>query len=284
MRSHPLRSSVAERRRRAGSRRSQSGTKETGSREQDASTRHTSGEAWQKQATADSGLSQVVARKEERGRQVPTAANRAVPHVQGPRSRKMVTWMVGHSFIHWVVKYVEWQICGRSLGLLSCYHKVVWWGKSGMRWGNLLPFLTSMMPNWGCPDMLILHLGENDLVKLSGLTLLQHMQRDLELICQKMHGTCVVWTEFVPRRKWRGAVKHGAIERAQRKLNRAMRVFCWAHGIKVLKHEDITEGDAGLYRANGVHLSELGNAYYLMEMHLIMGDLWSEKMWLKEVV
>ncbi|KAJ1186388.1 hypothetical protein NDU88_003169 [Pleurodeles waltl] len=103
MRSHPLRSSVAERRRRAGSRRSQSGTKETGSREQDASTRHTSGEAWQKQATADSGLSQVVARKEERGRQVPTAANRAVPHVQGPRSRKMVTWMVGHSFIHWVV-------------------------------------------------------------------------------------------------------------------------------------------------------------------------------------
>ncbi|KAJ1187427.1 hypothetical protein NDU88_004203 [Pleurodeles waltl] len=86
---------------------------------------------------------------------------------------------VGHSFVHWAEKYAAKQIYGCSLGLPSSRHDVLCWGKSGMRWGNLQPFLTFILPNWGYSDSLVLHLGQNDLVRLLGLTLLQHIQQDL---------------------------------------------------------------------------------------------------------
>ncbi|XP_069098624.1 uncharacterized protein [Pleurodeles waltl] len=201
--------------------------------------------------------------------------------VAGPQKDKMTTWLVGHSFVHWVAKFAEKQIYGRSLGLPSRHHEVRWWGKSGMRWGSLLPFITGNLPQWGCPDLLLIHLGENDLVKLSGLTLIQLMQRDLELLKQKLCGTCLVWTEFVPRRAWRGALNHGAIERARKKLNRAMRVFCWAQGIKVLRHGDIKEQEKALFRDDGVHLSQIGNAYYLTELRLMLESVWGVNLWIR---
>ncbi|XP_069058671.1 uncharacterized protein [Pleurodeles waltl] len=202
--------------------------------------------------------------------------------VAGPEKGKMTTWLVGHSFVHWAVKFAEKQVYGRSLGLPSRNHEVRWWGESGMRWGSLLPFITSNLPHWGCPDLLLIHLGENDLVKLSGLTLIQMMQRDLELLKHKLCGTCLIWTEFVPRRAWRGAINHGAIERARKKLNRAMRVFCWAQGIKVLRHGDIKEQEKELFRDDGVHLSQLGNVYYITELRLMLESAWGTNLCTKE--
>ncbi|XP_078504431.1 uncharacterized protein LOC144762992 [Lissotriton helveticus] len=213
------------------------------------------------------------ARRTERG-----APTTLAGCVRGPGAKK-VTWIVGHSFVHWASKYAYRQVCGRSLGLRSSHHEVHWWGKSGMRWGDLLPWLTKKVSQLGCPDMLVIHLGENDLVKLSGVSLLHLMQRDLEAMRSNLAGACIVWTEFVPRRIWRGALKPAAIERARRKLNRAMRLFCDAHGIKVLAHVGLRLEEPLLFRDDGVHLSHMGNAYYLMEMRDTISLLWNESIW-----
>ncbi|XP_078515108.1 uncharacterized protein LOC144773922 [Lissotriton helveticus] len=198
--------------------------------------------------------------------------------VGGPGS-KTVTWIVGHSFVHWASKYAERQVYGRNLGLKGHLHEVQWWGKGGMRWGALLPWLAKMVPQRGCPDLLIIHLGENDLVQLSGLALLQLMQRDLDVLKGRLAGTCIAWTELVPRKVWRGAMKHGAIERARRKLNRAMRLYCGDNDIKVIGHEGIRLAEPLVFRDDGVHLSQLGNAYYMMEMRDVVSKLWNEAIW-----
>ena len=120
-------------------------------------------------------------------------------HLEQNKPAKIKTWIVGHSLVRWAAQYAEQQIYGRSLGLCSKKHEVVWWGKSGMRWGNLLPCLTDLYKlRGGYPDLLIIHLGENDLVKLSGLTLMQYMKRDLEMLKSGWGETDIVWTEFLP--------------------------------------------------------------------------------------
>ncbi|XP_078527935.1 uncharacterized protein LOC144802402 [Lissotriton helveticus] len=202
--------------------------------------------------------------------------------VGGPGS-KTVTWIVGHSFVHWASKYAERQVYGRNLGLKGHLHEVQWWGKGGMRWGALLPWLAKMVPQRGCPDLLIIHLGENDLVQLSGLALLQLMQRDLDVLKSRLAGTCIAWTELVPRKVWRGAMKHGAIEKARRKLNRAMRLYCGDNDIKVIAHEGIRLAEPLVFRDDGVHLSQLGNAYYMMEMRDVVSKLWNEAIWCPRV-
>ncbi|XP_078496137.1 uncharacterized protein LOC144752059 [Lissotriton helveticus] len=202
--------------------------------------------------------------------------------VRGPGA-KTVTWVVGHSFVHWGEKYAARRVYGRNLGLRSSHHEVRWWGKSGMRWGELLPWLTKKVAQLGCPDMLIIHLGENDLVKQSGVSLLHLMQRDLDAMKRNLAGACIVWTEFVPRRIWRGALKPAAVERARRKLNRAMRLFCADKGIHVLAHVGLQLEQPLLFRDDGVHLSHMGNAFYLMELRDLISHLWNESIWCPRV-
>lgn len=74
------------------------------------------------------------------------------------------------------------MIYGRSLGLSSSRHKVSWKGTSGMRSGGLLVLLSELFAARGSLDMLIIHLGENDLAPLSRLTLLKQMTKDLLLL------------------------------------------------------------------------------------------------------
>ncbi|XP_069064044.1 uncharacterized protein [Pleurodeles waltl] len=65
--------------------------------------------------------------------------------VAGPQKDKMVTWLVGHSFVHWAVKFAEKQIYGRAMGLPSRHYEVCWWRKSGMRSYHVSPLSLSVL-------------------------------------------------------------------------------------------------------------------------------------------
>ncbi|XP_069071558.1 uncharacterized protein [Pleurodeles waltl] len=157
--------------------------------------------------------------------------------------------------------------------------KVYWMGKSGMRWGELLYFLSKRLAQGICPDLLVIHLGENDLVALSGIGLLKVMKLDLLRIRKKWAGTHIVWTELVPRRVWRGANSIKDIEKQCRKVNREMHSFCHSEGFSVLQHGEIVHGDVALFRQDGVHLSFLGNEHYLLELRMKLSELLGENLW-----
>lgn len=92
------------------------------------------------------------------------------------------------------------------------------------------------------------------------------MKRDLVLIKRQWAGCHILWTEFVPRRVWRGAVRPSAVDRARRKLNTEMVRFCRQMGFQRVSHRDIRYEAHEFFRSDGVHLSRIGMDLYLLEV------------------
>lgn len=69
---------------------------------------------------------------------------------------------------------------------------IQWLGKQGMLWGQLIPALYEALKSRSQLDILILHLGENDLVACSVIQLLDNLTRDFYKISQLMPGTRLV--------------------------------------------------------------------------------------------
>lgn len=168
-------------------------------------------------------------------------------------------WLCGHSLVKWAGIQAEGRPMGRQLGIPYDVARVHWAGKGGMCWAQLLPVLCQLDRERGAPDVLFIHLGENDLVQSTGLSLLRSMKRDLEWIRNRWPRAKIVWSALLPRRIWRGARKPRAIDKARREVNREVYDFCVSKGIRPLYHEDITFNSPALFRGDGVHLSFLGN-------------------------
>ncbi|XP_069061884.1 uncharacterized protein [Pleurodeles waltl] len=120
--------------------------------------------------------------------------------VLGPDAEYMDIWVIGHSFIKWAQRQARRASMGDNLGLESARFRVRWIGKGGMLWDELLPRLQTVKGRAHCPDVLLIHLGENDLVRTTGLNLLKKMKRGLQVVSEQWKGSHIVWTAFVPRR------------------------------------------------------------------------------------
>ncbi|XP_078539685.1 uncharacterized protein LOC144824466 [Lissotriton helveticus] len=190
--------------------------------------------------------------------------------VAGPRSTVMTIWIVGHSFIRRAEDQAIRSYFGSTLGFNSRLFNVVWKGKGGMIWRELIPALNSWLVGGICPDVLLLHLGENDLCGVKGVVLLRAMKKDLSLIRQQWAGCHVLWTELVPRRTWRGAIKPRAVDKARRKLNLEVSRFCRDLGFGRVSHKDIRYDNVEFFRGDGVHLSRIGMDLYLLELREVL--------------
>ncbi|XP_069491515.1 uncharacterized protein [Ambystoma mexicanum] len=181
-------------------------------------------------------------------------------------------WIVGHSIVKWAGKEAEKRVFGRQLG--CSYKEVVvrWHGLGGLRWDQLLPILAGMRERYGVPQVVMLHAGENDLVRDTGVALLRKMKRDLGWVRDIWPQAVVVWTKLLPRRVWRGARNEGAIERARKGINREMEKFCASLKVRVMDHKEITYEGFLVFRGDGVHLSIYGNSYYLADLSSWLGD------------
>ncbi|XP_069098457.1 uncharacterized protein [Pleurodeles waltl] len=196
--------------------------------------------------------------------------------VLGPEAEFLELWVIGHSFIKWAQRQAQRTSIGDNLGLDSSRYRIKWIGKGGMLWEELLPRLQSLRGRAHCLDVLLIHLGENDLVRTTGLNLLKRMKGDLQVLLEQWRGCHVVFTAFVPHRVWRGARKPGAIERARRKLNKEMKGFCVGRGVTFLEHLDLKFEDAEFFRDDGVHLSFIGMELYLLQVKEQLKQLFKE--------
>lgn len=137
-----------------------------------------------------------------------------------------------------------------------------------MRWVQLLPMLCELsVRRPPPPDLIVIHLGENDLVRSTGLSLLKSMKGDLGWILRCWPRAHIVWSALLPRRVWRGARKPGAIDKARKEVNREVAEFCAGRGISRLCHDLIVFEVPALFRADGVHLSFLGNEIFLSDLY-----------------
>ncbi|KAJ1140388.1 hypothetical protein NDU88_006741 [Pleurodeles waltl] len=62
----------------------------------------------------------------------------------------------------------------RSCSVLSSMAR-----QKGMHWMKLFPYLSKLMVRGQCPDVLLVHIGENDPVSEKGLQILKSMKKDI---------------------------------------------------------------------------------------------------------
>ena len=106
-----------------------------------------------------------------------------------------------------------------------------------------------MPKNTPPPAVLIIHLGTNDLIAM-------------DVYSVRQSHTLVFWSESLPRVFYFGAHSQKNKEQQRKKINRWMRTCCQRNGCMILRHPQFIWSDLSLYRFDGVHLSEAGNAVF----------------------
>ncbi|XP_053168255.1 uncharacterized protein LOC128352078 [Hemicordylus capensis] len=179
--------------------------------------------------------------------------------------------MCGHSLVFWAFRRASTTRWGSQLGLGS-KASVYWLGMRGMLWNQLLPALREHLDRFPIPDILVLHLGENDLGRRPGLAILQQASSDLSILRSWMPGVRIIWVNWLQRRVWRGAHSCLSLEKARRKISAAIGKVVLAAGGSVVRQPDIAARFPELFRPDGVHLSEKGCDLYLHNIREVLAE------------
>ncbi|KAJ8418330.1 hypothetical protein AAFF_G00140390 [Aldrovandia affinis] len=176
-------------------------------------------------------------------------------------------WICGHSLVFWAEKRAKSPEYGMQLGMDPSRVRIWWKGMQGLTWDQLLPLLLKLKGNWPNPDVLILHLGGNDLGKSDTRVLLAAVKKDLTSLRSIFPQCLLVWSDILPRRSWRTTEDAEAVESFRVLVNRRVLADIAELGGAALSHSNIRPGsDVGLYRPDGVHLSGKGIDMFNIDM------------------
>ncbi|XP_061083922.1 uncharacterized protein si:dkeyp-121d4.3 isoform X2 [Conger conger] len=186
-------------------------------------------------------------------------------------------WVCGHSLVFWAEKRAKSPEYGMQLGMDPSRVRVWWKGMQGMTWDQLLPQLLKLKGTWPNPDVIILHLGGNDLGKSDLGVLLEAVRKDMASLRGIFPDCLLVWSDILPRRSWRTAEDADAMESNRALVNKRVGADVIELGGAVVSHRNIRPGsDAGLYRPDGVHLSGKGIDMFNIDLQDFL-EKWEEK-------
>ncbi|XP_048864622.1 uncharacterized protein si:dkeyp-121d4.3 isoform X2 [Brienomyrus brachyistius] len=180
-------------------------------------------------------------------------------------------WICGHALVFWAEKRAKSPAQGVQLGMDPGRVRVCWKGTQGMRWEQFLPLIQQLKDTWPNPDVIIIHLGGNDLGSGDTETLLAAIRKDLEYMKSIFPQCLLVWSSILPRLSWRSLEDTEAAERMRVAVNEKVQEDIRALGGTVVDHEQIRPGsDSGLYRPDGIHLSGKGIDQFNMDIRNLL--------------
>ena len=165
---------------------------------------------------------------------------------------------MGHSYVFWGAKRAELRHSGRQLGFPREEASVHWLGIPGMLWGRVVPEVHRFARLDRPPDVLLLHVGGNDLGVRAMMDITRDIKFDILRLRMAFPDTIVVWSDIVARTAWRMARSVAGINRARRKINRDVAKFVVRNGGLVVRHMELEEETWRYLRGDGVHLSPVG--------------------------
>ncbi|KAM6922319.1 uncharacterized protein PEZ65_010742 isoform 1-T1 [Lycodopsis pacificus] len=178
-----------------------------------------------------------------------------MPNASQPKN----VWICGHSLVYWAESRAKSPEVGMQLGMNPSKVTIWWKGTQGMTWSQLLPQLHQLKVTWPNPDVLIMHLGGNDLSTDSPTDLLASVKKDLTSMRSIFPQCVLVWSNVLPRRVWRHSTDNHEVDLVRTTVNRRIQNIVSELGGTSLTHDNIRCGtNTGLYRADGVHLSPKG--------------------------
>ncbi|KAG8432104.1 hypothetical protein GDO86_018846 [Hymenochirus boettgeri] len=184
-----------------------------------------------------------------------TATNKE-PGTARTESRPLKVLIAGHTFVCSAYKRAVESKEGEQLGIPMEHMTISWLGKEDLHWVDFHQLLNNSCTDH--LDLLIVHAGGNDLTLTKGLQLTLDIKSDLMDIKERKHIKALAWSNMIPRITWPGAQSPVAIDRARKKLNRALGKLMDSNGDFVVVHKDIHIKYPELYREDGEHLSDAG--------------------------
>ncbi|XP_068100040.1 nuclear factor 7, ovary-like [Hyperolius riggenbachi] len=159
------------------------------------------------------------------------AVSKPAPTSAPPQGGKQI-WIFGQDLVTQAREQAKVASYGHDLGFGSEGFTVHWMGFEGMRWQELLPGLKKKVSTMGTPNVLVIHLGGNDLGVINRLTLIEIMKKDLATLLSLYPDTAVVWSCVVPRAYWYRV----PLERCRKNLNRNICRFGTKMGFGTIYH------------------------------------------------
>ena len=176
--------------------------------------------------------------------------------------------IVGSSFIYWAHQRST-MLNSSDLGLKNV--QITWHGIRGMKWCSLVETVNSLTDN-NSPDIMVIHLGSNDISFCSSLPLIKKMKTDISLFTEKFGNTILIFSEVLSRRFW-GRIDGWEGEKKKIYINKEVGSFVEEKGGKVVGHNKIYWKNKSLFRGDGIHLSDKGNDILLEDFKECLGRL-----------
>ncbi|CAN2390856.1 hypothetical protein PRIEUP_LOCUS893, partial [Pristimantis euphronides] len=183
-----------------------------------------------------------------------------------PERTPGLVWILGHSYVYWGAQLADRRREGRQLGIGKEIARVRWIGVRGMRWGRILGEVQMFVSLDGKPDIIVLHAGGNDIGKRPCRELARDIKYDILRLWKLYPGMVMVWSEIVKRKKWRNARSMEKLDEARIKMNRLVSAFVVRNGGIAIRHRELEAASANYWRHDGVHLTEVGLAFWLLDI------------------
>uniref|UniRef100_A0A8C1YND6 Si:dkeyp-121d4.3 n=1 Tax=Cyprinus carpio TaxID=7962 RepID=A0A8C1YND6_CYPCA len=180
----------------------------------------------------------------------------SAPGKSTPNEIKNV-WICGHSLVFWAEKRATSPEYGVQLGMHPDSVRIWWKGIQGMTWQQLIPLLLQHKDNWPKPDVLIIHLGGNDISTTAPETFIETVKKDISSLKSIFPKCRLVWSSILSRQSWRGTEDSKEMDIIRIAVNDSIYKIMKELGGYAIKHHNI-KPSSGVYRTDGIHLSGKG--------------------------
>lgn len=174
-----------------------------------------------------------------------------------------LVWILGHSYVFWGAKRADVRPNGRQLRIPRQEALIRWIGVPGMQWNRVLGEVYRFSRLDRPPDVLLWHVGGNDMGARSMRDLIRDIKCDFLRLRAAYPKMVLVWSDMVGRLSWRWAWSDKKVDRARIKVNKEVSRFFVKNGGLAVRHRELEVDTWRYLRSDGVHLNEVGT------------DLWS---------
>ncbi|XP_053388262.1 uncharacterized protein LOC128545954 [Mercenaria mercenaria] len=171
-------------------------------------------------------------------------------------------WIIGDSLPYWAGVRAQ-QLSTPDLKAPAGI-RIGWWGIRGMSWEDFRHSIEVNVLLGKPPKMILIHLGGNDITKMPVSELRGIIQCEVTYLREAMPDSKLIWVNILQRLSWR-TDKYGIqeIESIRKRINRWGRQQVSLHPQHDIVSIDIDYKTPGFFRDDGVHLSDVGLAFYL---------------------
>lgn len=178
-------------------------------------------------------------------------------------------YIVGSSIIKYAEQHAK-NTVGQHLGLNRYKIFLNWKGVSSLKVENALSAIEELVQH-NSPDIIVIHCGGNNVGSTPLGQLMFSLRSLLNELFQKYSFALIVFSQILPRLKWRYERNHNSLELARKRINNSISTKIVKKGGALIKYPEIVEESQALFRRDQVHLSSLGNDIFL---HTLQGALY----------